>query len=162
MDLVEEVAVDPEVRDAFSSWCGVFQGYLTFVSLQVIGEVEVVDIPRITAEDPTVPTVEEIAIGMNAILDTEASVRLLVAVAEVISHELTARINTSTTAIATAVRPVQLQILIFRRNLHFLLYLVWKLGLLLEQLILPQISLLVCYHFVSSMCHNYTILALTD
>ena len=114
MDLVEEVAVDPEVRDAFSSWCGVFQGYLTFVSLQVIGEVEVVDIPRITAEDPTVPTVEEIAIGMNAILDTEASVRLLVAVAEVISHELTARINTSTTAIVTAVRPVLLQILIFR------------------------------------------------
>ena len=114
--------------------------------MQVIEVVEEVDILRITGVDPTaVPTVAEIAIEMNATLDTEASDRLSVAVEEVISHELTARTNTAT---ATAVRPVLLQILIFRRNLRFLLYLVWKLVLLLELLILPQLFLLVCYYYI--------------
>lgn len=115
----------------------------------MIGVVEVDTIP-ITVVGPmglTVAVVVETATEANAIHVTEALPLLPAAAEEVTSRELMDLISI-TTATVIAVRQVLLRILICRRNLHFHLYLVWKLEQLLALLTRPLPFRLVRIDFV--------------
>lgn len=110
-----------------------------------------------TALTVEVGAVEMVGIGNDTIVIhvTGALALLSVAVEEVTNPVQTDLISIITIimAMATAVRPARLPILIFRRFLRFHHYPDWKLELLLEPILLPQIILPV--YFYLSLCFRF-------